>query len=83
MILETERLILREFVAEDWPTVMAYQSEPDYLRHYEWVERTEEEVQAFVQRFLEWQAERPRLRYQLAISLPGEARPIGNCGVRL
>lgn len=83
MILQTGRLILREFVAEDWPAVMAYQSDPQYLRYYEWVERTEEEVQAFVQRFLDWQVEKPRLKYQFAITLPGEARPIGNCGVRL
>ena len=28
MVLTTERLLLREFVAEDWPAILAYQSDP-------------------------------------------------------
>ncbi|NLE76094.1 MAG: GNAT family N-acetyltransferase, partial [Chloroflexi bacterium] len=32
MILTTHRLRLREFVAEDWPAVLAYQSDPRYLQ---------------------------------------------------
>jgi hypothetical protein len=28
MLIATERLTLREFVADDWPTVLAYQSDP-------------------------------------------------------
>jgi ribosomal-protein-alanine N-acetyltransferase len=83
MKLTTQRLILREFVAEDWPTVLAYQSDPRYLRYYEWTERTEADVRSFVQRFVDRQAEEPRLKYQLAITVAGEGRLIGNCGVRL
>jgi ribosomal-protein-alanine N-acetyltransferase len=83
MKLTTQRLILREFAAEDWPAVLAYQSDPRYLRYYEWTGRAEADVQAFVQRFLGWQAEEPRSKYQLAITLAGDGRLIGNCGVRL
>jgi RimJ/RimL family protein N-acetyltransferase len=43
MILTTERLVLREFEESDWPDVLAYQSDPRYLRYYEWTERTPEE----------------------------------------
>lgn len=80
MKLTTERLILREFVAEDWPAVLAYQSDPRYLRYYEW---TEADARSFVQRFVEWQAEEPRLKYQVAITLAEDGTLIGNCGVRL
>lgn len=83
MKLTTERLILREFVAEDWPAVLAYQSDPRYLRYYEWTERTEADARSFVQRFVEWQAEEPRLKYQVAITLAEDGTLIGNCGVRL
>lgn len=83
MKLTTQRLVLREFVAEDWPAVLTYQSDPQYLRYYEWTERTEADVRTFVQRFLDWQAEEPRIKYQLAITLPGDGRLIGNCGLRL
>jgi ribosomal-protein-alanine N-acetyltransferase len=83
MELTTQRLILCEFVAEDWPAVLAYQSDPRYLRYYEWTERTEADVRSFVQRFLDWQAAKPRIKYQLKITLPEDGRLIGNCGVRL
>jgi RimJ/RimL family protein N-acetyltransferase len=81
--LTTERLLLREFVEEDWPAVLAYQSDPRYLRYYAWTERAEADVRAFVRAFLDWQAERPRARYQLAITLREGGRLIGNCGVRV
>lgn len=81
-MLMTERLRLREFVAEDWPAVLAYQRDPRYLRLYHWTERSAEDVQAFVQMFLDQQREQPRCKYQLAIELRDEGRLIGNCGIR-
>jgi hypothetical protein len=34
MELSTDRLLLRDFVIEDWPAVLAYQRDPRYLRFY-------------------------------------------------
>lgn len=83
MELHTDRLILREFVADDWPAVLAYQRDPRYLRLYEWTGRTEEDVRAFVQMFIDQQQQRPRTRFQLAVTLKADGRLIGNCGIRL
>jgi RimJ/RimL family protein N-acetyltransferase len=84
MTRTTARLLLREFTADDWPAVLAYQSDPRYLRYYPWTGRTETEVKDFIQMFLEdQQAAMPRRRWQLAITLPGDGRLIGNCGLRL
>ena len=83
MRVETERLILREFVAADWEAVLAYQSDPRYLRYYAWESRTPDEVKAFVGMFLGHQAAEPRTKFQLAIETKAEGRLIGNCGVRL
>lgn len=83
MRLTTERLILREFRESDWPAVLAYQSDPCYLRFYEWTERTPEAVQAFVGTFLAQQREQPRTKFQLAITLKATQALIGNCGIRL
>ena len=82
MQLSTQRLILREFVAEDWPAVLAYQQDPRYLRFYPWDARTKADAQAFVEMFLAQQREQPRRRFQLAIALPPDGRLIGNCGIR-
>jgi [ribosomal protein S5]-alanine N-acetyltransferase len=83
MKLETERLVLREFVKEDWQRILEYQSDPLYLRYYEWVERTPEAVQEFIDMFLENQKQEPRTKFQLAVVLKSSNRLIGNCGVRM
>lgn len=82
MILPTPRLILRDFEANDWNRVFEYQSEPEYARFNSWNQRTAKDVKAFVNRFIDWQYETPRTRYQLAIVLRSEQKVIGNCGVR-
>ncbi len=82
MILETSRLLLRDFAAGDWPAVIAYQRDPRYLRLYEWTDRTPAEVQAFVQMFIDQQQDQPRTRFQLAVTLRQTGELIGNCGIR-
>lgn len=79
----TDRLLLREFVAADWRAVRAYQSDPRYLRFYEWEERSEADVRAFVAMFIGYRRERPRQKFQLAIVLPESGELIGNCGIRV
>jgi [ribosomal protein S5]-alanine N-acetyltransferase len=83
MKLETERLILRDFVKEDWEAVLAYQSDPLYLRYNHWTERTPEAVQEFVGWFLNQQLQEPRIKFQLAVVLKSNNQLIGNCGVRM
>ena len=82
MRITTARLILREFVIDDWPDVLAYQRDPRYLRFYPWADRTEAEVRDFVQMLLDQQGQLPRRKFQLAITLPDSDRLIGNCGIR-
>jgi ribosomal-protein-alanine N-acetyltransferase len=83
MQLETERLLLREFVADDWEAVLAYQADPLYLRYYHQTEVTADDARAFVQMFLDQQAEQPRTKFQLALVLKAEGRLVGNCGIRI
>ena len=80
--IETGRLVLREFVADDWRATLAYQSDPRYLRYYGWESRAEDEVRAFVAMFVRLQGEMPRSKFQLAIEAKADGRLIGNCGVR-
>ena len=85
MKLETERLILRDFVADDWQRVLEYQRDPLYLRYYEWTaaDRTPEAVQEFVGWFLEHQKQQPRIKFQLAVVLKSNNLLVGNCGIRM
>lgn len=82
MLLRTERLVLREFVPDDWRAVYAYQNDPLYLEFYEWEHRSEQDVKAFVQMFIDQQAQEPRYKFQLAIVLPKTNKLIGDVGIR-
>jgi ribosomal-protein-alanine N-acetyltransferase len=82
VILRTERLILREFTADDWQATYAYQSDPRYLRFYDYDDITQRQVQAFVYMFILWQGEQPRSKAQLAITLADTGELIGNVGLR-
>jgi ribosomal-protein-alanine N-acetyltransferase len=83
MILNTSRLILRDFVEEDWPAVLAYQRKPLYLRYYDWEDQTEAGAREFVGMFLAHQRAVPRIKFQLASTLKSTGKLIGNCGIRL
>jgi RimJ/RimL family protein N-acetyltransferase len=82
MEILTERLTLRELTEDDWRDLLAYQSDPRYLEFYPWTERTEQDVRAFVAMLCALQHEVPRRKFQLAITLTGDGRVIGNCGIR-
>jgi [ribosomal protein S5]-alanine N-acetyltransferase len=82
MQFTTERLLLREFKESDWQAVWAYQSQPLYLRYYEWEDRQPEDVRAFVRMFLTQQKLKPRTAFQFAVVLKDDHQLIGNCGIR-
>jgi ribosomal-protein-alanine N-acetyltransferase len=81
MKLNSERLLLREFIAGDWKVVLAYQSDPLYLQYYRWTHRTAGDVQSFVQTFID-QQRLPRHKFQFAVILRTGDELIGNCGIR-
>ncbi|MCC5637221.1 GNAT family N-acetyltransferase [Nostoc sp. CHAB 5844] len=82
-LLETDRLLMREFTETDSEAVFVYQSDPLYLRYYHWTQRTKADVDQFVQEFIVQQIEQPRTKFQLAIILKQENQLIGNCGIRI
>ena len=83
MKLETERLILRDFVEDDWHAMLAYSSDPLYLRYNDSIEGSEARVKEFLGWFISQQKQEPRIKFQVAITLKSNAMLIGNCGVRM
>ena len=82
MFLRTERLLLREFRVADWEAVHDYHNNSLYYRYYDHEGETAVQSRDFVQMFLNQQQERPRTKYQLAITVRGRDELIGNCGIR-
>lgn len=81
--LQTERLCLREFRPEDGPAVYEIQRHAAYARFYPWEQVQPHDSQQWVDEFVSWQQQTPRLKYQFAFSEIGSERIIGNCGVRI
>ncbi len=83
MQLETDRLILRDFLENDWKEVLIYQNDFRYLQYYEWTSRTPEDVIQFVKDFILQQEAIPRRKFQFALILKNSGKLIGNCGIRI
>jgi RimJ/RimL family protein N-acetyltransferase len=81
VLIETERLILREFREEDWKAVHEYASDLEVVRYMDWGPNTEEETRNFIRRAISQQNEKPRRNFTLAIVLKSENRLIGGCGI--
>lgn len=81
--LETERLILREFVKSDWKSVHEYASDPEVVRFLEWGPNTADESLSFLEGTLACQREKPRRIFEFAITLKENGKLIGACGLRL
>lgn len=82
MQLTTQRLVLREFMEQDFAAMLAYQSDARYLEYYPWTERRPEDVRRLLQLFLSYQQAQPRHKFQLAVTLKADQRLIGSCGLR-
>jgi ribosomal-protein-alanine N-acetyltransferase len=81
--LETERLVLRELVPDDFDEIFAWQSDPRWLRYYEWTERKPDECRELLDRMIGFQREQPRTKFQLAVELKDRRGAIGTCGIRM
>ena len=77
MQLESERLLLREFALDDWPSVNAYTSDPKVVQYMAFGPTTAEQTREHLSRCLETAAEQPRRIYELAAVLRSENHLIG------
>lgn len=82
MEIRTSRLLLRDFLFDDWLAIQRYRRDARYQRFYPQGMADEPEVRGFVQRTIEARLVEPRLNYQLAIVLPENGALIGNTGIR-
>lgn len=82
MRLETERLMLREFVEHDWARLFAIESDPEAVRYQSFGPRTAQESREYVRRCAQDARSRPRRTYDLAVVLRSTDELIGRCGLQ-
>ncbi|MEH1870439.1 GNAT family N-acetyltransferase [Nostoc sp.] len=79
--LETQRLILRDFVESDWPEVHEYASDREVVRYLTFGLNTEEDTKNFLQREISLQGKEPRQHFPLAVTLKDQKHLIGICRI--
>lgn len=83
MRLETNRLVIREFVPEDWESVHRYASDPKVTRYTLWGPNTEEETKDYVAGMKAMQQKEPRTQYEWAVIRKTDGELIGGCGINV
>ncbi|MFQ5957985.1 MAG: GNAT family N-acetyltransferase [Alphaproteobacteria bacterium] len=79
--LESERLILRDYVARDWRAVHRYNARAAFWRYLPIEPQTPETTKAFIAVALEQQRQRPRVQYNLAAVLRSSHTVIGGARI--
>jgi ribosomal-protein-alanine N-acetyltransferase len=80
--LLTENLVLRDFTAQDLPAYRALRSDAKFQRFSSEEESTDAKAAELLQLFIAQARAKPRLKYQLAITLK-DGTLIGSCGARV
>ena len=81
LILKGPRLLLRDFVAEDWQDVHAYASRPEACRFQAWGPNTPDESRTHVQERIALARMQPRTGFHLAVIFPETETVIGEGGL--
>lgn len=83
MLIETNRLCLREFVAEDLAAVLAYRSLPEVKRFDNFGPNSEGEVRDLLRKALAWRDQVPRMMYFGAVCLKASNGLVGEFILRI
>ena len=81
MILETKRLIFREFKESDFQAVHAYASDIEVVRYMEFGPNIEKDTIYFIQTQMQHQNEQPRRIFDLALIHKADSKLIGACSI--
>lgn len=79
--LETARLILRDFEAEDWSAAQRYESDPEVVRYQSFDVLNPEQSRQYIARDIEERRAEFRRIYDLAIILKATGELVGRIGL--
>jgi [ribosomal protein S5]-alanine N-acetyltransferase len=83
VILETARLLIREFKKDDWRAAHEYGSDPDVVKYVLFGPNTEKDTRNFVQKVIECQKVQPRVLFSLALEVKTTNQMIGSCEIKI
>ncbi len=80
-MIQSKRLILREFETDDFEAVHSYAIDLEVVRYMPWGPNTEDETRAFLERAQSYATAEPRTGYELAVIETSADRLIGGIGL--
>lgn len=83
LVLETDRLVLRELAEDDFEAVHAYGADPEVVEYVPWGPNTEQDTHDFLARTIESAAADPRLEWVLGVVPKESGRLIGAVGLHI
>lgn len=81
IVIETPRLIIRDFLITDWVEVHAYSADPETVQYLDWGPNSEEETINFILTALSMQRDNPRTTYHFALIQKPDGPLIGSCSL--
>ena len=81
-MLETNRLLLRPYLPEDWRAVHVYASIPEFSQFDVWGPNSIDDTKEFIAECIKKAEARPILRYELAIVLRESNILVGGCTLK-
>ncbi|WP_406242535.1 GNAT family N-acetyltransferase [Tissierella carlieri] len=81
--VETNRLILREFIEADIQGVYQYASDPDVSKYEPWGPNSLKQTEEFVRICIEYQHQKDRVDFELAVIEKSSNKLIGACGIHI
>lgn len=81
--IETERLIIRELTELDIKKVHEYASDPEVAKYVPWGPNTLKETEEFVKECIEYQNQKDRVDFELAVIAKSDGNLIGVCGLHI
>jgi ribosomal-protein-alanine N-acetyltransferase len=81
LTVNTDRLILRNFMNGDWRAVHVYASDPEVSRYMTWGPNSEQQSREYIERMMLHARQTRRREYELAVVLRESHGLIGGCGL--
>jgi len=83
VLIQTERLLIREVEESDFDAIHAYASDPEVVEHMSWGPNTEQATRDFIAICLSKIQAEPRLEYVVAVVPKGQPELVGTVGIYL
>jgi ribosomal-protein-alanine N-acetyltransferase len=77
--LHSSRLLIREFVENDWSTTHVYGSDPEVVKYMDWGPNSEAQTTEYIRRVIACQKEIPRKTFELAVVVRENSLHVGGC----